>query len=255
MPRTVDQMLSEVQERLAATDRDGEALARASSVVERLPLVHRTGRRNRPWRSIFTNARIEAGEAGTRWERDALGVERVAYLFWGYGAYPHGSVALLLAESPAQPRSTAVPFDTGGCEAGHFEGPAGALDEQARAETLERYVLVQGERVAEYGARYVADCFDDPADYVRRPQHSLPDRSPVHGLRSMSKDRRAWTIEVQVHGDISVAPEQLAGVVLRRRGQWRELPTRYRRLARVSSRPDDFGQGIAEVILAGMGDP
>lgn len=65
------------------------------------------------------NQRLDGAAPGTRFEREIVGIERATYFFLGCGAYPHGSVALLLDGVPSEPRSTATPFDSGGCEANH----------------------------------------------------------------------------------------------------------------------------------------
>jgi hypothetical protein len=245
----VDEMLAELRTRWDTSPRDPNAIMAAQRLATRLPLVHRTGRLGRlPW-TIFTNQRLDGDTPGTRFERETLGIASAVYFFWGCGAYPHGTVALLLDGVPASPHSTATPFDSGGCEANLCVRDGGELDEQQRAELLARYWLDDGTCVAEYGAAYVADIFDDPRDYVRRAQISDPDRSPIHGLRDRSGDRRAWTIEVQFQGDVPIPPECLRKIVLRQREQFRELPQPYRRLAVV---PDigDFSQAIAQEVLA-----
>jgi hypothetical protein len=253
MPRAVNELLDELRERCESGGRSEAALSRAGDLAARLPFVHRTGRAGRHWQSIFENARLEAATPGTRWEQEALGIESATYFFWGYGAYPYGTVALLLERLPSDSRCTATPFDTGGCEAGHLRRADCELSEDERRSVLDRFMLVDGGRVSEYGAAYIADIFDDPIDYVRRPQYSQPDRPPVHGLTSVSHDRRAWTIEAQVHGDVAVPPERVIRVVLRSREQYRDLPARYRRLAVVSAQAHDFGQGIADAVLAYAG--
>jgi hypothetical protein len=197
-----------------------------------------------PRRSAFR------GGAGNQWEREELGIDKASYFFWGCGAYPKGTVALLLEGMPSGVSCTATPFDTGGCESGCFLRAGQSLSDAERRATLDRFMLENGARAAEYGAHYIADLFDDPLDYVRLPQHSRPPRLPVHELSSPTDDRRAWTIEVRFHGDVPVPPERLRKVVLRRRDQFRELPPRYRRIAVVSSREDDFGQEIAAQVLS-----
>lgn len=173
----------------------------------------------------------------------------------GCGAYPHGSVALLLDGVPDEPRATATPFDSGGCEANKCTQAGLELNAEARAELLDRYMLDDGARVAEFGAHYIADMFDEPLDYVRRPRISQPDRAPVHGLVDRYGDRRAWTIEVQMHGDVAVPPERLVRVVLDRRELYGELPSSYRRLAVVPADDEgrDFDARIADEVLAHVG--
>jgi hypothetical protein len=248
MPRPVDEMIGELRNRWDSASRDTSTLTRASDLASRLPLVHRTGRAGQRWQSIFLDARLTGGAPGTQWERDVLGVDKATYFFWGCGAYPHGSVALLLESVPSESRCMATPFDTGGCEGGFFIRAGRALSEAESRSTLDRFTLDDGARVAEYGAHYITDLFDEPLEYVRRGQYSRPERPPVHELASPTDDRRAWTIEIRVDGDVAVPPERLKKVVLRRREQLRELPPRYRRLAAVSSREDDFGQGIADQV-------
>lgn len=250
MPRPVDEMIGELRDRWESASRNATTLTRASELASRLPLVHRTGRLGQPWQSIFRDARLEGAAPGTRWERDVLGVDKVTYFFWGYGAYPHGTVALLLEGVPSDARCTATPFDSGGCESGYFMRAGAPLSDAERRATLDRFTFDDSARVSEYGAHYIADLFDEPLDYARLPQQSRPPRPPVHDFASPIDDRRAWTIEVRAHGDVPVPPERLRKVVLRRRDQRRELPPRYHRLAVVSDREDDFGQGIAEHVLS-----
>jgi hypothetical protein len=182
MPRPVDEMIGELRSRWDSSSRDATASTRANDLASRLPLVHRTGRAGQRWQSIFRDARLEGNVPGTRWERETLGLSKTTYFFWGCGAYPKGTVALLLEGVPSEPRCSATPFDTGGCEAGHF--------------------LRSGLRPSEAERRAILDRF------------------------------------------------KLKKIVLRRREQLRELPPRYRRLAVVSSREDDFSQGIAEEVLS-----
>lgn len=250
MPRPVDDMIGELRDRWDAASRDATTPMRADGLASRLPLVHRTGRDRRRWQSIFQDGRLSGAEPGTQWERDELGIGKATYFFWGCGAYPKGTVALLLEGMPSGVLCTAAPFDTGGCGSGRFLRAGSPLSDAECRATLDRFTLEDGARAPEYGARYIADLFDDPLDYVRLPQDGRPPRLPVHELSSPTGDRRAWTIEVRFHGDVPVPPDRLRKVVLRRRDQLRELPPRYRRLAVVSSRDDDFGQGIAEQVLS-----
>jgi hypothetical protein len=252
MPRPLDEMIGELRARWASASRDAITLSRATDLASRLPLVHRTGRASQRWQSIFEGGRLAGDTPGTRWERDVLGVDKATYFFWGCGAYPKGTVALLVDGVPPDPRCTATPFDTGGCGGGFFVRDGRPLSEAERESALDHFTLDDGVRVSEYGAHYIADIFDDPLDYVRRGQQSQPERLPVHELSSPTDDRRAWTIEVRVHGDVPVPPERLRKLVLRRRNQLRELPPRYRRLAVVSSSEseDDFGREIAEQVLS-----
>lgn len=243
-------MIGELRGRWDAASRDATTPMRAADLASRLPLVHRTGQDRRRWQSIFQEGQLSGAEPGTRWEREELGIDKATYFFWGCGAYPKGTVALLLEGRPPGVPCTATPFDTGGCGSGCFLRAGASLSDAERRATLDRFTLEDGARVAEYGAHYIAALFDDPLDYVRLPQQSRPPRLPVHELSSPTDDRRAWTLEVRFHGDVPVPPERLRKVVLRRRDQLRELPLRYRQLAVVSSHADDFGQGIAEEVLS-----
>lgn len=234
-------MISELQDRHRAAERDDGAVARAQTVAARLPLVHRTGRAGRRWVAIFQNQRLDGAAPGTRFERE-IGIERATYFFLGCGAYPHGSVALLLDGVPSEPRSTATPFDSGGCEANHCTQHGEELSAEQRAELLDRYMLEDGVHVADYAAHYIADMFDEPIDYVRRGQLGQPDRAPVHGLRDRSGDRRAWTVEVQVHGDVAVPPERLVRVLLREREQYRDMPRVYQQSRRVAVPAEGAGR-------------
>lgn len=245
-------MIDELRSRWDSASRDATTHTRASELASRLPLVHRTGQDGRRWSSIFRSSRLSGADPGTRWERKELGVDKATYFFWGCGAYPKGTVALLLEGMPLDVRCTATPFDSGGCERGYYLQAELPLSDAERRATLDRFTLEDGARVSEYGAHYIADLFDDPLDYVRLPQHSRPPRLPVHELSSPTDDRRAWTIEVRFHGDVPVTPERLRKLILRRRNQLRELPPRYRRIAVVSSSEseEDFGREIAEQVLS-----
>lgn len=151
MPRPVDEMIGELRNRWDSASRDASTLTRAHDLAGRLPLVHRTGQPGQPWKSIFQDARLEGRTSGTRWEREALGVEKTTYFFWGCGAYPKGTVAMLLDGVLPDPRCTATPFDTGGCEAGFFVRDGRALTEAESRSTIDRFTLDDGARVSEYG--------------------------------------------------------------------------------------------------------
>lgn len=245
-------MIDDLRGRWDEASRDVTTPRRADELASRLPLVHRTGQDRRRWPSIFHEGRLTGAEPGTQWEREELDLDKATYFFWGCGAYPKGTVALLLEGMPSDVLCTATPFDTGGCGRGRFLRAGVPLSDAERRAILDRFTLEDGARISEYGAHYIADLFDDPLDYVRLPQRSRPPRLPIHELTSPIDDRRAWTIEVRAHGDVAVPPERLRKLVLRRRNQLRELPPRYRRLAVVSSSEseEDFDREIAEQVLS-----
>lgn len=250
MPRPVDEMIAELRGRWDSASRDATTPTRASDLASRLPLVHRTGQDGQRWQSIFLEGRLAGVTPGTRWEREMLGVDKAVYFFWGCGAYPKGTVALLLEGVPSGIRCTATPFDTGGCGHGYFLRAGLPLSEDEIELTLDRFTLDDGARVSEYGAHYIADLFDDPLDYVRLPQQAPSQYPPIHELASPTDERRAWSIEIRFHGDVPVPPEQLRKVVVKGRDRFLELPPHYRRIAAVSSPEDDFDQAIAKQVLS-----
>jgi hypothetical protein len=163
----------------------------------------------------------------------------------------------MLDAVPEDKESSVTPFDSGGCAGGCFLCSGRTMLEEERSEMLDNHTLIEGPSWVQYGASYLAAHFRDPMDYVRRPQMSTPDYKPYHGLESETGDRRAWSIELRIHGDVPVPPKRLARVVLQSRDLFGELPAPYRRLARVVSRDDSFdfcrgiGKSVADLMEVG----
>lgn len=210
------------------------ALPAARAVAGRISLVHRTAKRpvggaatedgaeaGRGWRRAFDEGRLAAGPVGTAWELDA-GVRRAVYLFLGAPAYPKGKVALLF-DGAAEVHACA-PFDTGALAGGHISGGGGRSGVDAGA--LFGAAYGEGRALAELSAHWMAAHFDDPLDYVRAGQQQEPQRPALHGLRGEDGDRRAWTVEVQVHGDLPLEPSLRRVVLDYGASCWRVVRTR-----------------------------
>lgn len=232
------------------------AIVSARGIAHRLPLVHRTGRPGLTgtWRRILEERTMRASDASA--EERLCGWERAVYFFLGSAAYPKGNVAFLLERAVAERVGGSFsPFDSGAL-ANHLEPSSKttwALED--RAAHLAQHCGSAGE-VAEYAGPYLAAHFRDPASYVTAAQGSVPDFDVCHGLCSPSGDRRAWTIEVRAHADVSVAPAEpeLVRIVLANRALEADVPDEL--LDRVTlARADYDGEGdvrqaVAEFVLA-----
>lgn len=107
-----------------------------------------------------------------------------------------------------------TPFDTGSLDKyARPRDPASSWEDADRHEFLATY-LGHGADAVGFAAEYVAAHFVDVCEYVRRPQVSLPDTPVYHGLESTSGDRRAWSIEVQVHEDVALDEQRVEYLVL-----------------------------------------
>lgn len=163
-----------------------------------MPWIHRTGKHS-AWEAVFSGLRLAARAPCTAFERDA-GINSVVYFFVGYPAYPKGGVALLFAPLFSAPGSF-TPFDSGALERGHLKKTHTALTPPERAELFNQFFgTIAG--LKEFLGPFLAAHFLEPMDYVRREQLSLPDHPAYHGLVDGNQDRRAWTIEAQVHEDV-----------------------------------------------------
>jgi len=189
--------------------------ADARSLAKRFPLVHRTVRVGGPRLSeVLAAGRLIAGNPCTHREAHC-GIQRALYFFLGCGAFPEGAVAFL-ADSAVLDRTPATftPFDTGALErhACPHDGavPWGDAEKDA---FLARH-LGFGRHALDFSAEYLASHFHSPVDYVRRQQHSEPDFPTYHGLKSTSGDRRAWSIEVQLGGDLALDAPHMRAIVL-----------------------------------------
>ena len=106
--------------------------------------------------------------------------------------------------------------------------------------------------MAQFVGPYLAAHFTDPLGYVRSPQHSEPDFHAYHGLQSGNRDRRAWTLEVQVHEDVSFASGAplLTEIVAARQALIEDLPDDLVGLARVAVPENEVLESIAEGIVS-----
>jgi hypothetical protein len=107
----------------------------------------------------------------------------------------------------------------------------------------------------DYLPTYLASHFQRPADYVAHPQLSIPDLPPYHGLRSVSGDRRTWTVEVQLHGDpgAPLDSETLREILVLGNHRFDALPAIFKGMARlleeddnIDSEPDPLAAACAE---------
>jgi len=239
------------------------SFVRASEVGRRLPLVHRTSKSgtDTKWFDILRTRSFVADTPCTGARELAAGIPRAAYFFLGAGAYPKGLVAFVLDPSSVlnQP-SSYTPFDSGSVDNPAFLCPidaasAAAWDVPARDRFLTTHVGA-GVEVLGFAGPYLATHFVDPFSYVRAPQISSPDFAPYHGMYSPNGDRRAWTIEVQVHHDVmfGAGGATLTEIVVARKMLLEDLPDDLISLARVATPENDVlgsvATGIASSITA-----
>ncbi len=219
MPRSFKEMIDTLEEVVSVDPNRKQSMEAARSFAEtsaaRIPLVHRTGK-GKTWRTIFQSKQLTGCAPCTKWERESLKIDRATYFFWGCGAYPKGNVAILMSV-PGEVEFTAAPFDSGGCMKGFFLRSGREMSNDERIDILENYTLAESASFLPYCARFLAAHFRDALDYIRRPQNSEPDSKPYHGLESATQDRRAWSVEVRVHGDVAVPPKMPLRVVLYRK--------------------------------------
>lgn len=192
---------------------DADRQERAQRLADRFPLVHRT------WggptlTAIFDQKCLRATLPCTPREREC-GIPRALYFFLGCPAYPQGVIAFLISTRVLERADASyTPFDTGSLDKySRPRDPDRAWEDEHRREFLATY-LGQGADAVGFAAEYVAAHFVDECDYVRRPQTSLPDKPTYHGLESTSGDRRAWSIEVQLHGDLALDEQHVEHLVL-----------------------------------------
>lgn len=226
---------------------------RAREVGVRLPLVHRTckpGAEAR-WLDLLDTRTFAASEPCTGDREKAAGIPRAAYFFLGCGAYPDGLVGFVLEAGSVLTRPASFsPFDSGSI-AKHAvpTDPAARWDDSAKDRFLAEHVGA-GPDVAAFSGPYLAAHFRDPVTYVRCGQWSLPDFPQYHDLQSTSGDRRAWTIEVQVHEDVTFGTESatLTEIVAARKALIEDLPDDLVGFARVATRENEVLESIAEGI-------
>jgi hypothetical protein len=227
----------------------------AQHIADRLPLVHRTASDTpgaRDWRQIFEHSTLKAEPVPTDHERRA-GRATSVYFFLGAGAYPSGQIALLL--EPAEvlryvTEASFTPYDTGGmC----YCTPD--WDSDRRFRHLTDYTG-NAKEVGSFAGPYLAAHFRDPRGYVRAAQKSVPDFPCFHALVG-DGDRRAWTIEIQAHEDVTITSEAplLRQLLVVGTHKLLELPDEY--IARAHVLPDSSPENIiykeiASTIEAGL---
>lgn len=248
--------LSDLLGRITPTTGD---LGKHTQLGERLPLVHRAGkaRSGRRWTEAFIEQRLQ-GAPGTDCEQ-AVGWQKAVYFFVGCGPYPDADlVGIVLEHSAIENRPhTATPLDSGALCKGFLVRGDDEIPSGDRCALLAEHTLAAGERVAPFAGCYVRSLFDDPQNYVRSPQRSVPQYAPYHRLSSRTSDRRAWSLEVQCYDDVSLDFAHVRYLVPRDRDVWLELPTSCRRKSidvvsgdgMDSARSDSLGEAIARRIL------
>jgi hypothetical protein len=177
-----------------------------------------------------------------------VGIPNSVYFFLGCGSYPKGDVAILCAASAATDLTSSFwPFDTGAIGKGYLRPrAAGPWTEEHQKACLVEF-WGQGAYLFEYVTEYLAGHFDDPANYIRVGQKGSPDYSPYHGLESVDGDRRAWSIEVQIHQPVSLAHGAglLHRIVLGRPQLLQDLPDELARYAEVT---EDIDSGVRSIL-------
>jgi len=209
----------------AETERESSATAsrsEATALAKRFPLVHRT--EGSELTKILGDRRLRSKLPCTEREIEC-GIPSAIYFFLGCGAYPEGSVAFLASQKIlSTSAATYTPFDTGALE--KHASPRDCVDpwsEHEKKTFLGNY-LGEGADAVEFAGEYVAAHFARAADYVCRPQQSEPDFPTYHGLVSASADRRAWSIEVQLHEDFDLEAANLDAIVLGQHDLLKDLP-------------------------------
>jgi hypothetical protein len=192
----------------------GKGRVAAVALSQRLPLVHRTITTDGPPLAELLSARRLTARTPCTAREVQCGIPRAVYFFLGCGAYPEGAVAFLASSALLQALSaTFTPFDTGSLEKHATRRDIPSWDPPDKDGFLREH-LGGGADALGFSAEYIAAHFRDPADYVLRPQQSEPDFPAYHGLTSKSGDRRAWSIEVQLHDDLPLDPEHIDAIVL-----------------------------------------
>ncbi len=227
-------------------------LAGARAIAERFPLVHRTvAPEEATLEDIFSDGRLLAKKACTQREIDC-GVERAIYFFLGCAAYPRGAVAFLVPTRVlTSMRASYSPFDSG-ClkEHAHLRsrGPLTSWGDSEKLAFLESH-LGDGTDAVAFCAEYVAAHFADSADYVLRPQQSVPDFPPYHDLVSKNGDRRAWTIEVRLHEDLVLDVDHVEHIVIGRLDLFDDIPDALTRTVVVAGDDASIPSTIQQIIF------
>ena len=262
MANPVELLVSRLQAAVTQPEERRDAYAssldHALALSVRLPLVHRTARPGQAaWTAILRERGLKRTPVGSAGER-AAGHDEALYFFVGSGAYPHGELAFFFDLSLAEEGSvepTFTPFDSGGLAAGFMQtwDDGAEIAHRDRGDLFALHVG-DGKDVGEYTGHHIAAHLRDPQDYVRRPLVSQPDFPPAHGFVSRTGHRLAWTVEVQVHDDVSLDGWFLA-VAAGRRDRILELPDDLIGLATYPSEAEgelgesDFDAHIASVVL------
>jgi hypothetical protein len=153
------------------------------------------------------------------------GVPQALYFFLGCAAFPEGVVAFLVPSRVLdQSNASYTPFDTGSLDRyARPRDPVRTWEDADRLEFLAAH-LGHGADAVNFAAEYVAAHFASATDYVCRPQVSEPDRPVYHGLESTSGDRRAWSIEIQLHEDLPLDAEHVDKLVLGQHDLLADIP-------------------------------
>lgn len=225
----------------------------AQRVARRAPFVHRLGKvGGPPWRQVFDGRELTASAPCTTCEK-ATGVTHVVYFFLASGAYARGSIALITDHAfVLSAPSTATAFDSGAC-ADHAKkwldrtsAPFSSEDERCSFMAANKLADAHID-LSRFVEPFLVAHFDDPVEYIRRPQNSSPDRPAYHELESPFRDRRAWTIELQRHASLPLPPDpsRILRIVLADRDLFTAIPPEYRRLASIAA-PRTMEEVIAE---------
>lgn len=244
MPRDVRELVAKIN-----ADCDADPAAREhrfrppEAWLRRMPLIHRA-KKPETWHAIVA-------ESTLRGARDDTGMnewsEAVVFLNVGYSAYPNGNLAFVLEPSTMKPADRFTPFDTGAVARGFLDVPLPC------AQFVDEHQGSAGE-LGPFVERYVVAHLNDSADYLTRPQRSEPDYPPYHRASSTTGDRRAWTIEVQVDGDVALDGDTLVAVLAADVDILRPMKAHMRRKASTPPNPgDDFGEVLKERIVNHVG--
>ncbi len=273
--RPLGDLLLQLRERVQHEPQrlDAEREQKASALAANLPLVHRTAPPQHPgvWRTILESGAIRAGKPHTERE-ERLGSKQTAYFFLGHPAWPTGLAAFLVkAGEDVLAHATFTPFDSGGLTK-HVEPldpTASKLDEAAKEGILASHTGA-GVELKVFAAAFIATHLREPSAYVSRTRFEPPDWAPFHGLRSLVPprdasnpvqesatshpevgDRRSWTIEVQVHGDVPLAPaaERLEALVIAGKDTTLVLPDDIFGLCTQVETEDDLPSEVIRHIL------
>lgn len=184
-------------------------LESAQDIAQGIRAIHKTKKKSLA--EIFQSMKLETHDVGTAIER-SLGYDKAVYFFLGFAAYPQGNAAFLTPPDVIRvDGDTFTPCDTGAIEKG-FSIPR---DPSKRAgwDEADQKVFIEAHLgdlsdVTDFAGPYIAAHFHQSIDYVTRGQVSIPDFPPFHGLESTTGDRRAWTIELQLHHDVHLDPDE-----------------------------------------------